>query len=296
MRVTEKIRFEGARFRLESLNSRRTRVSEQLSSGKRINRPSDDPLGALRVDTLETERKHNVQLKRNLDSAYQQLRTSDGVLDEGAQSLYRVKELLIQSLTSIRTQDDLNNIAGEIEQITDHLLSLANTQTGHAYIFGGYRTDQPPYDATRNFQGDTNAKELELTAGSRVRVASRGGSAFGDGTANTVDVFDNLEQIAAAIRADDEVLREQELGRLEESIEQFITARFEIGGLLGRVDAAESVNAFFKERIPAMEADYRDTDAPEAIAELQLVETALQATLSVSSREFSSASLLDFLS
>ncbi len=295
MRVTEKIRFEAPRFRLESLNARRSKVSEQISSGVRINRPSDDPLGALKVDVLETELQQTLQFDRGIKSAYELLYSSDGVLDQGAQTLYRVKELLIQSLTSVRNQEDLDNIAGEVEQLTAHLLTLSNTRTGNSYIFGGYRTDQPPYDANRDFQGDVNAKELELAFGSRVRVTSSGGSAFGDGTANTVDIFDNLEQIALTIRNDDEAGRENELERLELSIEQVISARFEIGSLLNRVDAAETVNVFFQERLPASQADVRDTDVPQAIAELSLVDTALQATLAVSSRDIGSSSLLDYL-
>lgn len=295
MRVTEKIRFEAPRFRLESLNARRSKVSEQISSGVRINRPSDDPLGALKVDVLETELQQTLQFDRGIKSAYELLYSSDGVLDQGAQTLYRVKELLIQSLTSARNQEDLDNIAGEVEQLTAHLLTLSNTRTGNSYIFGGYRTDQPPYDANRDFQGDVNAKELELAFGSRVRVTSPGGSAFGDGTANTVDIFDNLEQIALTIRNDDEAGRENELERLELSIEQVISARFEIGSLLNRVDAAETVNVFFQERLPASQADVRDTDVPQAIAELSLVDTALQATLAVSSRDIGSSSLLDYL-
>lgn len=295
MRVTEKIRFEAPRFRLENLNARRSKVSEQISSGVRINRPSDDPLGALKVDVLETELEQTKQFERGIKSAYELLYSSDGVLDQGAQTLYRVKELLIQSLTSVRNQEDLDNIAGEVEQLTEHLLTLSNTRTGNSYIFGGYRTNQPPYDANRDFQGDGNAKEIELAFSSRVRVTSAGGSAFGDGTANTVDIFDNLEQIALTIRNDDEVGRENELERLELSIEQVISARFEIGSLLNRVDAAETVNVFFQERLPASQADVRDTDVPQAIAELSLVDTALQATLAVSSRDIGSSSLLDYL-
>lgn len=295
MRVTDKMRYQQPNRRINRLRTRQVDVSEQLSSGLRINRPSDDPLGALRVSAIGTEQRRVDQFERALRTADTQLQQADGVLGESTDVMQRIKELTIRGLNSSASQADVEIIADEIASLRDTLFSLANTQVEGRYLFSGYRLDTPPYDAQFAFQGDANVQEVEVGLKTRVPVSVNGGSAFGDGTANTVDVFDNLVQLEASIRARVEAPIQDELERLETSLEQVVGARSRVGIAINRVDAARSMNTYLDAKLPIDMAGVRDVDFTEAVSEMTLVDNTLQATLSVSSSLVNGPSLLDFL-
>lgn len=295
IRVTEKIRYDSPRFRIANLRRRQLTAHEQISSGRRVNRPSDDPLAALKISSFGTSLQRANQHERNIDAARHLLNVTDGALNESASTLYRVKELTIQGINSALTDADRGFIADEIAQMTEHLRSLANTRTNNRYIFSGFRTDTEPYDAAFAYQGDDNVTRLEVGEFQFIEATQPGTVVFGDGNPGNVDVFQNLINLEVNIRAGDEPLTQDELEILETSIEQVIIARSNVGVQMNRLEASEAVNAYMQERLPAALSVQRDTDFPEAIAELTLVDNALQATLAASSRLMSSTSLLDYL-
>ena len=131
--------------------------------------------------------------------------------------------------------------------------------------------------------------------GELVDATVAGGSAFGDGTPGTVDVFDNLQLLANAVRAGDNPNMDLELERLEQSIEQVVNVRQRVGLNLNRLSAAETITEYMKERLPDALAQIRDTDFTKAVSDLKTVENTLQATLATSSRLMSGSSLLDYI-
>lgn len=295
IRVTEKVRFDTPGHRIAELRRRQLDTNEQISSGRRINKPSDDPLGTLKVNTYTTQLDRAEQHTRNIDAADHLHRVVDGTLGEASNALYRVKELTIQSLSSALTQADRDAIADEIAQMRDHLRALANTRTNNRYVFAGFRSTTEPYDAAYAYQGDANTTRLEVGDGQQVDVVPPGVAVFGDGNPGAVDVFGNLVALEANIRAGVEAPIQDELEILETAIEQVVLARSAVGVQMNRLEAALSVNAWLKERLPDAMSVQRDTDFTEAVSEMALVDQALEATLAASSRLMQSTSLLDYL-
>lgn len=295
MRVTEKIRFAMPNARLERLSARKAALNEQITSGRRINRPSDDPLGALRATRITSDERRNEQFARNLDQADTLLRHADGTLQEAANALFRVKELTIRAISSALTDADAQVVADEIGEIREHLRALANTRVEGRYLFGGFETRTEPYDDNFAFQGDTGVQQLEVADGLLVDATVAGGVTFGDGTAATVDVFDNLLDLQTEIVARNEPGMQDQLERLEESIEQVIASQTRIGLELQTVEAGRAIHARLAERLPTDKAALQDADLTAAISELALVDNAFQATLAAGARFFNGSSLLDFL-
>ncbi len=295
IRVTERFRFNLPLQRIQKLRARNIAVTEKLGTGLRVNRPSDDPLSAFKAHEVESHARQVEQYDRNLRTADTMLSHSEQALGDAADTLFRIKELTIQSLTSVRSVSDARSIANEIRHLQEHLRSVANTRSANRFLFGGFRHDIEPYDANFQFVGDTNVVQIEIGDQNLAQVSVAGGSAFGDGTANTVDVFGNLTALQAAIIAQDEPATQNELERLEQSIEQVVDRRANMGGLMVRIEAARAVNANQDTRLQTDLANLRDLDFPKAVSELQLTDNALQATLSSSSRLMSGTSLLDFL-
>jgi flagellar hook-associated protein 3 FlgL len=295
MRVSEKQRFLLSQTRINQHRTRQIDLSAQLSSGKKLLKPSDDSLGAKKLAALTSEHRRVEQHGRNIDSARHLLSTADHTLNESSSTLYRAKELAIRGLNSAMTPADRDFLADEIASLRDHLQSLANTRTNNRYIFGGYSSTTPPYDNAFAFVGDTNATRFEVGDGELIQATTPGGAAFGDGTAATVDVFDNLNLLEAAVRVGSEVDMQNELERLETSVEQVITTRQRIGLQINRLDGAETVASYLNTRLPETMAELSDVDFTAAVTELKMVENALQATIATSSRLMKGILLLDYI-
>ena len=295
MRVSDKQRYMPAQAHIGELRSKQIALSNQLSSGKRISKPSDDSLGAKKLAALTSQHRRVEQYTRNIDSARHLLNVADNTLGESTTTLFRIKELAIRGLNSAMSPNDREYLADEVVALRDHIRTLANTRTNNRFIFGGYASTTQPYDNAFTFVGDNNVTRFEVGEGELVEATTRGGAAFGDGTAATVDVFDNLSLLEAAIRVGDETDMQDELERLETSIEQVITTRQRVGLQLTRTQGAETVASYLKTRLPDSMSRIRDVDFPVAVSELKMIENALQATFATSSRLMKGTSLLDYI-
>lgn len=298
MRITERTRMQEPRARIQQLRTRQSEVQEQVSTGRRINRPSDDPLGALRVNVLRTKEAQVGQFDRDLSRGDAFLQQADGALSESVDTLNRIRELTIQSASAALTQQDANDIAAEVTALREHLLTLSNTRVGDHYIFAGYLYNTPAYNAAGAFAGDTNQLTLEIGDRQWSPITIPGGSAFGDGTAATQDVFQICTNLITQIPIRNVAgfaNIETELANLELCTQQVIEARSQIGVRQSQLNAAQSVNIFMAERVPANISDLEDTDMTAAISDLQLMDTALQTTLAATGKVLNGPTLLDFL-
>jgi flagellar hook-associated protein 3 FlgL len=298
MRVTERTRIQSPRARIQDLRTRQSKTQEQVSTGRRVNRPSDDPLAALRINTLDTKERQVDQFDRNLRRGDAFLNQADGVLGESLDTLNRIRELTIQSISAVLTQQDANDIAAEVTSLREHLITLANTRVGDHHIFAGFLYTQPAYTTAGAFQGDANQQTLEIGDRQWVPITIPGGSAFGDGTPATQDVFLTLQNLITQIPIRNVAgfaNIEAELQNLELATAQVIQARSQVGVRMSQFNAAKTVNAFLQERVPAQRSDLQDTSMTDAISELQLVDTALQTTLAATGRTINGPTLLDFL-
>ena len=299
MRITEQIRFDRPRAHVADARERLAVQQERLSTGRRINRPSDDPIGAFRARMLDSDNRRVGQHGRNLIRADSSLRHADGTLGQAVQSLLRIKELVIQGATSVVNDQDASDIVTEIDSARQHLRTLANTRSEGRYIFAGFRTSTAPYGEDFGYDGDDNAFELEVVDGLRVESRLPGVRIFGgeddDGPPGRIGVFGVIESAMDAVTAGDEDAIEDAIENLEAAIDQVVGGRTEIGVRMSRVEAAQAIHDRLEARLPEDLADLRDTDFTVAVSELSLAETAFQAVLAVSGRELSSGSLMEFL-
>jgi flagellar hook-associated protein 3 FlgL len=295
MRVTDKIRYALPQAQLARLQTKRLEADEQVSSGKRLNRPSDDPLAALKVERFQTQERQNESWSQNIDHADTLLHGADGALTEAMDTLQRVKELAIQGINSSLTQADADELADEVTQLREHLKVLANTRVQNRYLFGGGQIRTAPYDDNYAFQGDTQTQELDIADGLRVAATVAGGSVFGDGTANTVDVFKNLDDLQTEIRARNENNMQTQFDLLEKSLDQVTKAQTDVGLRIQRADAGRTIHDRLAARLPADRAALEDADLPTAITTLTQADNAYQAALAAGAKFINGTSLLDFL-
>jgi len=151
-----------------------SRLQQQISTGVRLSKPSDDPAAAAKVLELEQSVSLNLQYQSNINLAEQRLSRQDAVLAGYDNLLIRVRELAIQANNAPVDAVSRNAIAAEIDERLNELLSLANTIDANGdYLFAGYQNNSAPFIAATtgsrdhvDFNGDDGVRAIQI---SRVR-------------------------------------------------------------------------------------------------------------------------------
>ena len=155
----------------------------QLSTGKRINQPSDDPVGAARALDLSHLTADVAQYQRNITTANARLGLEDQTLSNVTNVLGRVRTLLLQAANGSQTDETRGDIAAEMVQLRQQLLGQANSKDGQGdYIFAGNRTGTAPF-ASQNgvsYLGDHGQRMVAAGPGLQVATGDPGSAVFAD--------------------------------------------------------------------------------------------------------------------
>ena len=170
---------------VQSITSQQEALSKtqaQLSSGKRINLPSDDPTGMARLLDIKSGIDQLDQFSRNSDFANSALALEESVLSQVNTSLLRVRELILQANNATNTTSDRTSIAEEINQRLQEITSLANSRDAAGnYLFAGNRTDLVPFNLANgsvSYTGDQGERSLQIGANTKIRINDSGDAAF----------------------------------------------------------------------------------------------------------------------
>tara|TARA_R110002167_G_scaffold31464_20_gene103310 strand:- start:2542 stop:3765 length:1224 start_codon:yes stop_codon:yes gene_type:complete len=161
-------------------------VQTQLSSGKKLLRPSDDPVGAAQVIRLTEEVDLIAQYKKNSNVLTNSLEQEETVLSSINTAVNRARVLMVQSGNGVLNSNDRKAIAIEMEQIRDQVFDLMNTRNaGGDYIFAGYQSESPAFElnqsATGNkytFAGDSGASEIKISNTVTIQANNSGKDVF----------------------------------------------------------------------------------------------------------------------
>lgn len=182
MRISTLQMYKQSVESMQSQQSELQRTEAQLASGKRINKPSDDPSGVAKVLDLNSTIGVIDQFSRNVNSAESSLAFEESVIASVTNSLQRVRELAIQGNNASNSDQDRQAIAQEIYQSLDELIGLANTRDADGeYIFAGFNVSSPPFaDVSGNivYQGDQGQRFIQIGESTQTAVGDSGDSVF----------------------------------------------------------------------------------------------------------------------
>ncbi len=133
---------------------RMQKLQEQIASGKKINRPSDDPDGARKVLNLRSEDLKLDQYSKNVRAAIQSIEFDESILNNTANLIQKAQEITVHALNDITDQETRGLIASEINQILEAIVNDANSKLLGRYIFAGTETSTAPFETTRNSKGE----------------------------------------------------------------------------------------------------------------------------------------------
>jgi flagellar hook-associated protein 3 FlgL len=273
-------------------------VQERVSTGKRINRPSDDPFGAEAVLNLRTSQANVEQFQQNALTVRDGLQIADNALESYDQLLDRARSLLAQGTSDSTTAAQRQAIATEIDSVRQGMLNISNTSSQGQYLFGGTRQNVGPFDSA-------GTPAVALTAQQMVQIEPNSAPIAAGVIAETVfsngsgTVFASLANAAIALRgtgnpAADRTMVLATMDSLTTFTDQSIKARTQLGGGMNAVDDATTRMQGASFSYQALADRFESADLGDAAVQLTQADRAYQATLQASAY-IGRRSLLDFL-
>ncbi|MFK7890269.1 MAG: flagellar hook-associated protein FlgL [Granulosicoccus sp.] len=167
-------------------------VQEQISSGKRVNRPSDAPAHSAQIVSMQQTTDRLDQYQRNANSAEAQLSLEETALVGATNTLQRIRELALTSASGIVDDQKLHAISEEIKLRRDELINLANSRDSFGnYLFGGSSNQTKPFSDGNPIQysGSDDSHNVTIGAGRSINTGDSGSAVFqrirnGNGTFN----------------------------------------------------------------------------------------------------------------
>ncbi len=173
MRVTNNMVNSQVVFNVQRSLQRFMTLQTEMSSGKRINKPSDDPVGTLRDLDYRTELSKISQFSANVSQGQAWLNTYDGILSDIKNMLSEAKDVAISMSNDTYDNSQRSAAANEVQAIFDRMVQISDTKLGGRQMFSGFRTKLEPFQVGATgvtYVGDDGAIEFEIDAGTRQRI------------------------------------------------------------------------------------------------------------------------------
>ena len=291
-RVTQNMLSRQALTGLQTGLGRLAKVQEQLSTGRVINRPSDDPTGATAAMRLRASVAAQRQYARNAGDGIGWLDQVDSTLSSMTDQVRRARELGLQGAsTGAMGPQAREAMATEVDQIREALISDANTTYLGRPVFGGVTAGPTAYAADGTFVGVPGAVSRTVADGVSIRVDVDGRQVFG---ADGSSLFDHLTQLSTALRGGDASAISAAVGDLGVDADRVTTTQADVGTRTSRIERAQTAAGDAEVSLTSSLSEIENTDLPRAAVDLQLQQVAYQAALAATARVMQ-PSLLDFL-
>lgn len=329
MRITNRMMSNNYLSNMSRNLSNLNTINNQLSTGKLINRPSDNPYKTARSMQLTTAIDSNKQYKTNIQDATNWLDATDDALSSLTNVLQRVRELMVSSGNAAYGSDENASINKEINERVSEISQILNTNFDGRYIFGGTKTTSKPLNVVKNENGnnelkfvDKEGKELNLNSneleescvvealGSNLSVAVSKGvnidynvTAMGllkfksdageyiDGISLLTNIQDNLSSSEASDRS--KVIN-QNLKNIDALMSNILNKRAEVGAKQNRMESALSKNGDETLSMTDVLSNTEDVDYTEKTIEMYMAKTTYTAALQVNAQVLP-RTILDYL-
>lgn len=278
--------FQVFRQGTNSILDQQTRLFEtqnQLSTGKRINSPSDDPISAARLLGLSESARTTEQYQENILTAQSRLELEEGALAAVGDALLRVRELAVAGQNTTYGPAERNALALEVRQLADEVLGLANRkQANGQFMFAGYQVQTVPFSETApgvfSYAGDTGQRLIQVGPARQIADGDSGQAVFmdiADGGGGFESVFATLETLASELEAN--VSNVATIDQLDRAMEHLVGFRATTGARLNALESQQTINDSLLLQLEVTRSGIEDLDFAEAASRLSQQSLTLQA-------------------
>ncbi len=267
---------------------------EQLSTGKRVNRPSDDPAAAATQVQNQAQEDRIDQYLQSVNSLRSQFQTADSTLSSMVTALNRAVSLGTEAGNGSLSAQNMQSIAQEAQGVLDQLVQLANTSFHGSYIFSGTNTGQQPFTQAAGaitYNGNSGVNNVAIADGRTIQSNLPGNQLFqGPGA----DVLGSVQQLVTAMQTGNAATVQTATAAVTSSLNYLNGKRVFYGNGLDQLDDDQTALNSTKLNLQAQDTALVGADPTKAATDLSKAETSRQAALAAAAR-IMSTSLLDYL-
>ena len=294
MRVSEMGRLYAHQSYIANVQERMDRIQQQMATGRRIERASDDPAGASLALQHRKNLAYETQMRRNIEGGIAFMNVSEAALSGVTDSLQRVRELTVQASNDSLGATERQSIAQEVNQLITHIAQAANTRFGDAYVFSGHQTQTPAYQVVGNpptavtYQGDLGLRERRISYQDQTAINAIGSQVFGTLFDDLITLRDNLNAGATGS------VITTSLGALDTAMDNVMASRADLGARINRFESSRATSEQADVNLQELKRDIEEVDLASAIVQLTGQQTALEAAMGAIGRS-TNLTLLNFL-
>lgn len=293
MRITQSMLSSNMMKNLTASMSRLDTLNTQVATQKKITKPSDDPVVAMKGIVYRRSLEEVEQFQRNFSEAYNWVENTDSALDKAKLAMDRIRELVVQTSNDTYDAEQREATKAEIVQLKEHLVEIANTKFGEKYLFNGTATTTKPVEVSTigtTVSPNAGKLELELSKDVHIQVNLPASEAFPE------DLFADIQKIIDTL--EDDTTTGSDLSGLIEDLDVHmadnLTSRAKIGARFNRIELMEARAAEQKVVASRILSENEDVDFEQVVTDLTVQETVHKAALSVGARIIQ-PSLMDYL-
>ena len=287
MRINSGVMVDNMMRNLQDNMKKLDKLNQQLSSGKKFSKPSENPTGAAESMELESVLSNHGQYLDNIGEAKDWMKSSESALKNSGKILQRAREQAVYGANGSLSESDRKQIATEIGELKEELINVANSKLGDRYLFSGQKTTTKAFDDSGNFQGSESDISREVGPGTEMKINTNGKEVFEDAIEHLDKLKTNLENSEM-----DEI--QKRIGELDEDLSINTEKRAQIGAKINRLDMTESKIEEEKIQSEELLSKNEDVDIAKTITDLKMQESVYRASLASGAR-IMQPTLVDFL-
>ena len=270
-------------------------TQQELSSGKKINQPSDDPYGTSLSLQLQGQLSQIAGYNDNVTDGTAWTQTASTSLSQLDSMVQRVQELAVNAANGSNSASADQADATEVNQLIQSIKQIANTQYNGQYIFSGASTQTAPYQAGSNdaYQGGTGAITRAIGPGLSVQINADLSQVLGSGGGDG-KLLDTLRTIASHMQSGNTAALSSDLTTLNNNYGTVTQAETNMGAVTDQLNMASSRLQAIHDNATQVLSNTRDVDMAQAEVDFSTQQAAFQAALQAGARIVQS-SLLNFL-
>jgi flagellar hook-associated protein 3 FlgL len=281
MRVANQTIYGMVKQNLGNITEELFKTNQVVATGKRIQNLSEDPVGLTQALHIKADLSNMEQLGRNVSFGKSWLSASETALRNVQNLVSDTKAMAVQMASATIGSPESASAAETVQNMLEEIVSLANTDVGGRFIFGGSSTDAAPFAQDGTYNGDNNPFTIKIGQATTVEVGKDGAAVF---KSPGMDIFQTLTDLKTALENNNVGGIQTAIGELGTFFDHMNTQISDVGSKALRMQVKE--NIFQEIEISKRDglSQIEDADLAAAITELKAKELAYQAALTSSSR------------
>ena len=283
----------------EALYERQTIIASQ----KRINKPSDDPIGTGKIMDYRQTLSSIEQYQTNIQTGKTRLEVTETDLDLVNDLLELTKS--IGETEALQTAESRQLAAEEVKSLFDQVLDLTNSQLNGNYLFSGYQTKTAPFSRddtlattfdqyTVTYNGDDGDARFIVAHSTEIAIDADGRPLFHNAAAGGINLFDSMRDLIVGLENDDTAAISAQGDMIDKARNQINNIRASNAPIVYQLETTENYWQNYQNKIKDLLGREEEADITQAVVELQSIELAYESTLATTARILQPG-LLDFL-